>query len=268
VKKVVLITGASTGIGLAAAALFLKRGHKVMATMRKPEECTLPASENLKTTRIDVTDVTSIELGVEETLRVFGHIDVVVNNAGYGLVGPFEATTKAQVERQFATNVLGLMDVVREILPIFRNQGHGHIINISSVGGRVTFPLYSSYHATKWAVEGFSESIHYELREFNIKVKLVEPGPIRTDFYERSMELVTKPGLTAYDKFIAKAMPYMKGVAATAPGPDLVAREIYRAAMDESFKMRYPVNALALLTLRKVLPDAVYQTITRSMIVR
>lgn len=267
-KKVILITGASTGIGHAAAALFLKRGHKVAATMRKPEECVLPKSENLLTTRIDVTEIKSIESGIEEALKFFGRIDVVVNNAGYGLVGPFEATTKEQVERQFATNVLGLMDVIREILPVFRNQGKGHIINISSVGGRVTFPLYSSYHATKWAVEGFSESIHYELRQFNIKVKLIEPGPIRTDFYERSMELVAKAGLTAYDDFIARAMPYMKEVASTAPGPELVAHAIFRAAMDESYRMRYPVNAIALLTLRKVLPDFLYQTITRSIIVR
>ena len=142
-----------------------------------------------------------------------------MNNAGYGTVGPFEASTPEQVERQVATNVTGLMNVTREVLPHFREWRRGVIINVSSVGGRVTFPFYSVYHATKWAVEGFSEALVYELEPFHIRVKIIEQGPIKTDFYYRSLDVMTRPGLTAYDELLARAMPTMQKVGADAPGP-------------------------------------------------
>src|SRR5215216_677679 len=183
-SKTILITGASTGIGKATALLFQQRGWKVAATMRSPEKADdLKGLNNLACIRLDVTDISSIRQAITDVISQFGSIDAVVNNAGYGMVGPFEASTVEQVERQFATNVFGLMNVTRELLPHFRARGAGTFINISSMGGRITFPLYSVYHATKWAVEGFSESLQFELRQLNIKVKIVEPGPIKTDFY-------------------------------------------------------------------------------------
>src|SRR5205085_5519867 len=123
--------------------------------------------------QLDVTNRDAIKQAIARSLEQFGAIDAVVNNAGYGMVGPFEASTPEQVERQFSTNVFGLMNVTREILPYFRERGGGIIINVASVGGRITFPLYSVYHATKWAVEGFSESVQYEVKQFNIKVKII-----------------------------------------------------------------------------------------------
>ena len=164
--------------------------------MRTPEKSEdLQKIADLETFRLDVTDVDSIKSAIDETLEKFGRIDAVVNNAGYGLVGAFEAATQEQIEKQFQTNVFGLMNVCREILPYFREQKRGTIVNVASVGGRITFPFYSLYHATKWAVEGFRESLQYELEQFNIRVKIIEPGPIKTDFYDRSQDVTRKEGL-------------------------------------------------------------------------
>jgi NAD(P)-dependent dehydrogenase (short-subunit alcohol dehydrogenase family) len=271
--KTILITGASTGIGKATAQYFVERGWNVAATMRSPEKAATnpvdwPARENIFLARLDVTDPESIRKAIGETLVRFGPIEAVVNNAGYGLVGPFEASTPEQIERQVRTNLLGVMNVVRAILPIFRQQGGGTIANVSSVGGRVTFPLYSAYHATKWGLEGFSEGLQFELRPHNIRVKIIEPGPIKTDFYDRSMDLVSKPGLTAYDSFVARAMPNLQKAGATAPGPEVVARVIYKAVTDGSWKLRYPANGALFLSLRRLFPESWFRAIVARAVVR
>lgn len=265
--KTVLITGSSSGIGKATAEYFQERGWNVAATMRSPEKATgWKKTANLFFVRLDVTETQSIEQSIKETIDRFGSIDAVVNNAGYGLVGPFEASTQEQIDRQFSTNVFGVMNVVRTILPYFRERKDGIIINVTSMGGRITFPLYSLYHATKWAVEGFSESLQYELRPFNIKVKIIEPGPIKTDFYDRSMDIMSRSDLDAYDDFVARAMPNMQKSGETAPGPEIVAKVIYRAATDGKWKMRYPANAAMILSLRKALPDKAFQGIVRKAV--
>src|SRR5436190_1313978 len=168
-EKVVLITGASTGIGNETAKLFQSKNWKVAATMRSPEKAEdLQNIVDVECIRLDVTEPASIRSAIDMTLEKFGRIDVVVNNAGYGLVGPFEAMTDEQIERQFQTNVLGMMNVCRAIVPYFREHKRGIIVNVASLGGRVTFPFYSIYNSTKWAVEGFSESLQFELDQFNI----------------------------------------------------------------------------------------------------
>jgi NAD(P)-dependent dehydrogenase (short-subunit alcohol dehydrogenase family) len=249
--KTVLITGASTGIGAATAQHFQRQGWNVAATMRTPEKAgDWTRQERVLPLRLDVTDPASIRQAIGQALARFGAIDVLVNNAGYGLVGPFEASTPEQVDRQMATNVTGLMNVTREVLPHFRERRDGVLITVSSMGGRLTFPLYSVYHATKWAVDGFSEALVYELEPFNIRVKIVEPGPIKTDFYDRSMDLMKKPELTAYDALVAKAMPNMQKAGETAPGPDVVAKVIFQAATDGSRRLRYPANSAMIHWLR------------------
>jgi len=265
-SQTILITGASTGIGRATAQLFAQRGWNVAATMRSPEKAAAdtkhwPARANVFLTRLDVTDEDSIRAAIRDTLARFGQIDAVVNNAGYGLVGPFEASTPEQIERQVGTNLIGVMNVVREILPYFRKQGGGTIVNVSSVGGRITFPLYSLYHATKWGLEGFSEALQFELRSHNIRVKIIEPGPIKTDFYDRSMDLTKKPGLTAYDNYVARAMPKLQEANETAPGPELVARVIFRAVTDGSWKLRYSANGAMFLALRRLFPESWFRAI-------
>lgn len=258
-EKVILITGASSGIGRETVRLFQTKNWRVAATMREPEKAVdLQKIADVECFRLDVTDPLSIKTAIGDALGKFGRIDAVVNNAGYGLVGAFEAATEEQIRRQFETNVFGVMNVCREILPVFREQKRGMIVNIASMGGRVAFPLYSLYHSTKWAVEGFSESIAYELRPLNIKVKIIEPGPIKTDFYDRSQDLTEKEGLHVYDQFIEKIMPNLQKAGKNAPDASLVAEVVYNAVTDGTWKMRYPANSQGILALRRLLPDRLF----------
>ncbi len=267
--QTILITGSSSGIGQATAIYFAEQGWNVVATMRTPEKAGEWAQHsNITLMRLDVLDLASINQSINDTIRKFGKIDAVVNNAGYALVGPFEAATNEQINRQFNTNVFGLMNVCREVIPHFREQRSGVIINVASMGGRLTFPLYSLYHGTKWAVEGFSESLQFELRPFNVRIKIIEPGAIKTDFYDRSMDVMSKPGLTVYDAYVNKAMRNMNQFGKTAPGPEKVAAVIYRAATDDSWKLRYQANSAPLLALRWLLPLSLFQSIMRKVVLK
>lgn len=268
-KKTVLITGTSSGIGRETVKIFQQKGWNVAATMRTPEkETELDKLPNVKLFALDVTKPESINLAITEAIKAFGKIDAVVNNAGYGLVGAFEAATQEQIRRQFETNVFGLMNVTQAIIPIFREQRSGTIVQVASVGGRITFPLYSLYHSTKWAVEGFSEALQYELEEFNVRMKIIEPGPIKTDFYDRSMDLMKREGLTAYDKFTARVMPKMMDAGKTGSPASYTAGVIYEAAADGSKKIRYAAggNAGAILFLRKLLPDGLFMAFVKKVL--
>ena len=268
-SKTVLITGCSTGIGKTVAVYFQAMGWNVAATMRNPEnETELIELENLKCIRLDVQDEDSIEKAIAETMSAFGAIDVVVNNAGYGTIGPFEAASNEQIYRQFDTNVFGVMNVTRAILPYFREKRQGTIINIASLGGRMTFPLYSLYHASKWAIEGFSESLQFEVRPFNIRIKIIEPGSTRTDFFGRSQEVIVKKGLVAYDSYVNTVVPNLQKSGANAPEPDGVAATVYRAASDNSWKLRYQAGSGAALFmfLRRILPTRFLNSILRKVL--
>ena len=268
-NKVILITGASSGIGKETAKLFQTKNWKVAATMRTPEKAAdLQKIADVETFRLNVTDINSIQTAIQAVLDKFGRIDAVVNNAGYGLVGAFEAASPEQIEKQFQTNVFGLMNVCRETLPYFRQQKKGIIVNVASVGGRVTFPLYSLYHATKWAVEGFSESLQYEVKQFGIKIKIIEPGPIKTDFYDRSQDLTSKENLTAYDQFSEKVMPNMQKAGEDAPDGSVVAEVIYTAVTDDSWKLRYDVNTKGILKARKLLPDSLFFKLIKNALIK
>ena len=268
-EKVVLITGASTGIGNQTVKLFQSKNWKVAATMRTPEKAKdLQNIVDVECLHLDVTNVDSIKNAIKETIDKFGRIDAVVNNAGFAVVGPFEAATQEQIDDQFQTNVFGLMNVCREILPYFREQKRGVIVNVASMGGRMTFPLYSLYHGTKWAVEGFSEALQIEVKEFNIKIKIIEPGPIKTDFYERSQGIAKKEGLTAYDNFVARAVPNLQKAGENAPDGIIVAQTIYDAVTDDSWKMRYPINSRLVLTARRLLPDRLFFPIIRKAVLK
>ncbi|MCD9188346.1 MAG: SDR family oxidoreductase [Pyrinomonadaceae bacterium] len=268
-NKVILITGASSGIGKETTKLFQAKNWKVAATMRSPEKAgDLQKIADIECFKLDVTDVDSIRQAIADVLEKFGRIDAVMNNAGYGLVGAFEAAGAEQIERQFQTNVFGLMNVCREILPYFREQKRGTIVNIASIGGRLTFPFYSLYNSTKWAVEGFSEGLHYELEQFNIRVKIIEPGPIKTDFYDRSQDLTRKEGLTAYDYWFEKAMANMQKTGEIAPDGTVVAQTIYDAVTDNSKKLRYGVNTKGLLALRRFLPDWAFFRIIKTVVMK
>jgi NAD(P)-dependent dehydrogenase (short-subunit alcohol dehydrogenase family) len=240
--RTVLITGASSGLGKATSKLFHEKGFNVIATMRSPDkEKDLIQQSNTLVTRLDVQDDDSIRQAIQKGIDRFGAIDVLVNNAGYGLGGPFESATKDQITRQYSVNVFGLMDVTKAALPWLRKNG-GTIINISSVGGIVAFPFASLYNSTKFAVEGFSEALSHELAPFNIAVKIVEPGSVATNF-RQALEF------TGSD--IPDYTPLMGGFLqrfATATGhlpkatPDDVAATIFTAATDNKSRLRYIVG--------------------------
>ena len=265
-SKTVLITGASTGIGRETAKYFQQKGWNVAATMRSPEkEKELTKLQNIICPKLDVTDEKSIALAVGSTIEKFGAIDVIVNNAGYSLTGVFEAATIDQLQRQYDVNVFGVMNVVRAILPYFREKKSGIIINISSIGGKMTLPLYSMYQSTKWAVSSFSEALQFELRPLNIKVKIIEPGAVVTDFYDRSMTHTKKEGLTDYDEYINKIYAVNDKFTSKGNKPIKTAKVIFKAATSTNWKLYYPSggDAKLSLTLRKFLPISWFNGILR-----
>ncbi|MEM9919186.1 MAG: SDR family oxidoreductase [Bacteroidota bacterium] len=259
-SKSILITGASSGIGKATAKLFHEKGWNVIATMRTPEkEEELNKLENVLVTRLDVLDLASIDSALAKGIETFGKIDVVLNNAGYGLMGTFESAKRESIVRQFGVNVQGLFDVTQKTLPHFRKNKSGMFINISSIGGKMTFPLMPLYHSTKFAVEGFSESLSWELAQIGVKVKIVEPGGVATDFGGRSLDMQHNPELTEYNEYVTKFMAAM-GEAMnpeTMSKPELIANVIYTAATDNTDTLRYRagVDAEQLLTARKSMTD-------------
>jgi short-subunit dehydrogenase len=257
-NKTILITGASSGIGKETVKYFSQNGWNVAATMRNPEkEIELGKLNHVKLYKLDVLDEPGIDTAIKMAIHDFGGIDVLLNNAGFAVTGPFEAATEADIKKQFETNVFGVMRVTRAILPHFRAKNNGTVLTVTSMGGLITFPLYSLYHGTKWAVEGFMESLRYELKQFNIKIKCIEPGAIKTDFYERSMNRVDKPEFNMYDNYSAVAHTNMDKVALNAPGPLIVAKKIFKAANSENYRLRYPVGGQAplLLFIRRIFPN-------------
>ena len=239
-NKTILITGASSGIGKETAKLFQSKGWNVVATMRNPEnETELIQLKNVLVTKLDVLDLDSIQKAFEGGIQKFGSIDVLLNNAGYGAYGPLEAFSRDKVLRQFNTNVIGLLDVTRAILPHFRKNKKGIIINISSMGGKMTFPLGSLYHGTKFAVEGISESLRYEVEQFGGKVKIVEPGSIATDFAGRSFDFNHDENLIEYQTIVDKITTALPKMIKNASPISVVTKVIYEAATDNKNKLRY-----------------------------
>lgn len=270
-NKTVLITGASSGIGRETALRFQREGWNVAATMRSPEkESELSRLPGVICPALDVTRPETIRSAVAETLARFGRIDAVVNNAGYGLIGAFETFSDEQIERQFQTNVFGLMAVTRAVLPHLRAQHDGVIVNVASFAGRSIFPMYSVYHASKWAVEGFSDSLQYEVKPYGIRVKIIEPGIVKTEFWGRSTDRANATGVTAYDEGqpVLDLIDEAAGVIATKPQD--VADAIWRAANDRSARQRYIIGIDAHLTLfaRKVLSDAMYRGLMNTVFSR
>jgi len=239
-SPVVLITGASTGIGRATANLFAERGWRVAATMRNTSNgVSLAEHQRVTVLPLDVTDPSSVAAAVAATLEHFGRIDVAVNNAGYGLFGPFETSTDEQIRRQFATNVDGVFAVTRAVLPVMRRQGSGAIINVASLGGLITLPFFSLYHATKFAVVGFTESLSFELAPLGIRAKFVAPGGVATDFASRSLARTFAEGKHAYGDTLSKVMAVMSARRGNYSGAGSIAEIIFTAATDGTGQVMY-----------------------------
>ena len=257
----ILITGASSGIGRATALRFQSEGWNVVATMRDPSAgAALAALENVLVTRLDVTDADSIAEAVAAAIVRFGRIDALLNNAGYGAYGPLEAFSTDRIRRQFDTNVIGLLEVTKAVLPHMRANRAGTIVNISSIGGQITFPLGTLYHGTKFAVEGLSEALHYELEPLGIRVRIVQPGMIRTDFGGRSFDFAMDDSLPDYAP-AAQAMGRLFGKLAANPStPEVVADVIWQAVRTRGDRLRFRAgpDAEALLDERKAKDDAAF----------
>lgn len=254
-KKTVLITGASSGFGKETVKLFHEKGWNVVATMRTPSE-EFSSLNGVLTTRLDVTDEGSIAAAVQTAVGAFGGIDVLVNNAGYGAFGALEVAPDAEVRQQMEVNLFGLIAVTKGVLPGMRARQSGVIVNVSSVGGKITFPFCSLYHATKFAVEGLTESLQYELNPVGIRVKIIEPGGYKTEFAGRSMRVFGVGGIDGYqgswDRFMGRLAQWEMS-----ENLREVADAVYAAATDETEKLRYPVghDAQQLLDVRAQTDD-------------
>lgn len=265
--RTVFITGSSTGIGRATAERFHAEGWNVVATMRDPGDGEdLAQLPNAIVPRLDVTDSRSIHGAVAETMDAFGGIDVLVNNAGFGAYGPLEVTAMDMVRRQFDTNVIGLYEVTKAVLPGMRERRAGVIVNVSSVGGRMTFPLGSLYHGSKFAVEGLSEALVYELAPLGIRVKLVEPGMIDTDFAGRSFALSLDPNGGPYQPTVESVLTAFAAMTESGGSPASdVAEAILAAATDGTSRLRYIVgdDAVGVLGARAEMDDAAFLNMIR-----
>jgi NAD(P)-dependent dehydrogenase (short-subunit alcohol dehydrogenase family) len=246
-SNTVLITGGSTGIGKTTALYFAEKGWNVIATMRTPEAAEgLGAQPNILITRLDVQDHASVKAAVETGIFHFGRIDGLINNAGFGLFGLFETTPPEKIQEQFDVNLFGLMDVTRAVLPHFRQNKSGIILNIGSGAGIFGLPMLSLYCASKFALEGFSEALSYELASQNIIVKMIEPGGVvSTNFGRRSAaEAVQNDSIPDYSDFVAQTAALFAVLRVSRKASELdVAEVIYRAATDGTNQLRYVATA-------------------------
>ncbi len=262
------ITGASSGIGLETVKHLVAKGWQVAATMRNPDAVTdLKDLPGVKVYALDVTQSDNVKSVVHTVWQDFAGIDVVINNAGYGAIGPFEGATEEQIQLQMDTNFMGTVRVMKAFIPLLKQQKNGVIINLSSVAGRVGMPLYNIYHASKFAVEGLTESLYYELRPFGIRVRLVEPGPIKTEFNGRSREDLMAPEGLGYTQFVSTINQFYQKIFSHAEGADVVAKTIYKAAVKKGSKIRYPAGKMAksLIVLNKLTPGSWMRVISRKI---
>ncbi|RUO35089.1 short-chain dehydrogenase/reductase [Aliidiomarina soli] len=237
--KTVLITGCSSGYGLETARYFLARGWNVIATMRNPANNVLPQSANLKVLALDVTQPDSIARALSDS----GPIDVLVNNAGIGLFGAFEATPMSTVREVFETNTFGVMNMCQAVIPQFRSNGAGTIVNVTSSTTLAPFPLVAGYTASKTAIEGFTESLEHELKFLGIRVKLVEPGyGPSTSFTANGQERMQGLIPEAYEPFAQAVFSGMSTLSAVTQATD-VADVVWRAANDVSDQLHFPAGA-------------------------
>jgi len=254
--KVILVTGSSSGIGLSTVRLLAQQGYKVFGTSRK----TGVEIPGVQVHPLDVCSSESVKACVEAVLQKAGRLDVLINNAGYVLSGAAEDATLEQAKAQFETNFFGVVRVTNEVLPIMRKQKQGHIINISSLAGVVPVPFWGFYNASKFAVEGYSETLRFELKPMNIHVSIVEAGPIKTQFsaHEQSG---THP-IADYSPQRERGLQAMKEYDEKGASPDVVAKTLLRIIESKSPKLRYLVTKEAVLftTLRRLMPSAFYET--------
>lgn len=263
-KKVVLLTGCSSGIGFETSLLLAKRGYKVYSTVRNIEKSvnlTKAINEdNLDITILlmDVTKEKSIKNAIDNVISDTGRLDAVINNAGFGLYGPIEYLSKEEIRAQFETNFFGIIEIIQQVLPIMRKQNNGRIINVSSISGRIGFPLSSLYVSSKFALEGLSESLRFELSKFGINIILIEPGIVKTEFGKNLiMNKEAIDVLSPYSDIFTQRMDKLITRFKNGILPVKVAEVIYTAISDKNPKLRYPIgdDSFDLLAIQKSMSD-------------
>jgi NAD(P)-dependent dehydrogenase (short-subunit alcohol dehydrogenase family) len=256
--RTIFMTGTSSGLGKAAVKLFAGRGWKVIATMRRPEEETeLRQLENVILLPLDVTDPKKIKEIAGTAIEI--GVDVVLNNAGYGLGGPLESYTNEQIENQVNTNLLGVIRVTQAFIPYFRAKKTGMFLATTSIGGLITFPFYSVYSAAKWGVEGFYESLAFEMNQFGIAVKTISPGGIRSNFRGNQVFASNETYAPLFQKV---TNTFMQGKTPTVVNePEAIAAVIYEAATDGKDQLRYPAgpDAVSYVAERKRIGDEAFR---------
>ena len=265
---IALVTDASGGIGRATALALVNRGWIVYAGARRPESLASVASDELRPVALDVTDDASMRAAVECVLAESGRVDLLVNNAGYGLYGPLEELDLGDLRQQLETNIVGVIRMIQLVLPAMRRQGRGRIVNIGSMGGVITTPMGGAYHATKFALEAISDVLRVEVEPFGVDVVLVQPGSVRTSFNERILDSMpmTGPG----SPYAAQKAGFAGAMARLERGPGLlvaadVARVIVQAGIARRPRTRYKVGAGAhvLMAARRMLPGRAWDTLMR-----
>lgn len=255
-KRVWLITGSSSGFGRYLTEAVLKHGDRVVATARKPEqlsELVEQYPETAKAVPLDITDTNEVKAAVDAALQAFGRIDVLVNNAGYGLVGALEEYSDEQMRRNFETNLFGAVNMMRAVLPVMREQRSGHILNMSAIAGFTNELGFSIYGASKFALEGVSEAVRGEVGPLGIKVTIVEPGPFRTDFIGRSLVRAERT-IEAYNKTSGKFIQFLEKIEGTQPGdPAKAANVLIQVVESDKPPLRLVLGNYAYTKFRKKL---------------
>ena len=267
-SKVALITGASSGIGMETAKLLVKQGYIVYGAARRIEKMQALKQEGVKLLAMDVTDEESMVSGVNEILKAEGRIDVLLNNAGYGSYGALEDVPMSEARYQFEVNIFGMARLTQLVLPHMRRQRSGRIINISSIGGKLGEPHGAWYHATKYAVEGLSDSLRMELREFGIDVVIIEPGAIITEWAGIAREHMLKTsGDTAYGTLTRKHAQMFERADKMGSKPVVVAKTIVKAITAGRPKTRYATGggAKLILFVKSILPDRIFDRVMLGM---
>lgn len=263
--KVAIVTGASSGIGAAAARRLHDRGYIVYAAARRIERMAPLAEAGIRAIRVDVTDDASLTAFVSQIVSETGRVDLLVNNAGYGSLGALEEVPMAEARRQFDVNLFGLARLVQLVVPHMREQREGRIVNISSIGGRIHLPLCGWYHATKFAVEGFSDTLRMELAPFGIRVIVIEPGAIDTEWHGVAGDnLTATSGQGTYGRQAAALVKLLSAGGLTSR-PEVIGDAIVRAAQARRPRTRYRVGlgAKPVLLARWALPDKTFDRMIR-----
>jgi NAD(P)-dependent dehydrogenase (short-subunit alcohol dehydrogenase family) len=256
-QRVVLITGASSGVGQSTARLLSQRNYKVFGTSRNPASAeTIPAVEMLV---LDVRADDSVRACVEAVSGRAGHIDVLINNAGYELAGALEELTAEETRAQFETNFFGVVRMVNAVLPAMRRRKHGHIINVSSLVGMSSIPFLGIYSASKFALEGYTEALRYELKPFNIQVSMTEAGFLKTPMMNHRQIAANR--ITEYDPWRQRALDAIRADEEKAPGSEVVAETLLEIISSKTPRLRYPIGqqAKSVTRLRRFLPAGLFE---------